>query len=628
MENPEVVFLSAPYTFPPSASLALSMFKTKLREEGMRSSVYYPMFRLMQLMGEELCRRLSSITSITLFEEFIFAHLTGMSGIRPPEEFAAAAARRDPMIDPGQFTLLLREAIAAAETCTEEAAQRIVSLRPRLLAASSLFTQNNGSLAILKRVRELDPDIRTMLGGVNCSGGAGAAILRFYPQVDAVFFGEGDEGIAQACRALITGDLTRRPEGLLLRGEPVPEILPHPMTRDMNRTPIPDFSDYLRQKEAECPPEMRPYLPDGELGPLLLVEGSRGCWWGEKRACSFCGLNGAKNVYRAKTPERLFDEIRQLSERYDTGTFELTDNVLSRETVRALPPLLKTLDRQLLLIAEVRAGLTEQELKDLSDAGFHVLQAGIETLQDHMLSLMGKGGSALGNVAFMKYCVRNDIELMWNLLYAIPGERAEDYEEMTALLPKLTHLRPPNGPLPILFQKYSRYLSAPEDYGLELEPCALYPYIYGDEAELIEKLAFYYDLTGGETAALFKAHEGLYQALREAIAAWQTAWNRKMPPRLTVGAREGYLVITDTRACRRSAVTFLRGAEAALCGVCDAPVSMHTILEKLGGQYSEKRIRQALDWMTERGYVIERGGKYLFLALPEDLNYERETGEG
>ena len=174
MENPEVVFLSAPYTFPPSASLALSMFKARLAEEGMRASVYYPMFRMTQLMGEELCRRLSKLTSNTLFEEFIFAHLTGMRGIRSPEEFAAAAAGRDPMIDPGRFTRLLREAMAAAEICTEEAAQRIVSLRPRLLAASSLFTQNNGSLAILKRVRELDPDIRTMLGGVNCSGGAGA----------------------------------------------------------------------------------------------------------------------------------------------------------------------------------------------------------------------------------------------------------------------------------------------------------------------------------------------------------------------------------------------------------------------------------------------------------------------
>ena len=140
-------------------------------------------------------------------------------------------------------------------------------------------------------------------------------------------------------------------------------------------------------------------------------------------------------------------------------------------------------------------------------------------------------------------------------------------------------------------------------------------------------MAFYYDLTGGETAALFKAHEPLHQTLWEAVAAWQTAWNEETPPKLTVGAREGYLVITDTRACRRSNVSFLQGAEAALCSVCDAPVSMHAILEKLGGQYTEKRIRQALDWMTERGYVIGLGGKYLFLALPEDPNFQQETGE-
>ena len=82
-------------------------------------------------------------------------------------------------------------------------------------------------------------------------------------------------------------------------------------------------------------------------------------------------------------------------------------------------------------------------------------------------------------------------------------------------------------------------------------------------------------------------------------------------------------MITDTRACRRSNGSFLQGAEAALCAVCDAPVSLHTILEKLGGQYTEKRIRQALDWMTERGYVIGLGGKYLFLALPEDPNDQR-----
>ena len=40
----------------------------------------------------------------------------------------------------------------------------------------------------------------------------------------------------------------------------------------------------------------------------LYLEGSRGCWWGQKHPCSFCGLNGRKNVYRYKSAGRLYEE--------------------------------------------------------------------------------------------------------------------------------------------------------------------------------------------------------------------------------------------------------------------------------------------------------------------------------
>ena len=617
MDNPEVVFLSAPYTFPLRVSLALSMFQARLTQDGVSSYVYYPMFAMMRHMGRALTARFARLRSLTLFEEFIFAHLTGMEENGTPEEFAAVSAERDPTIDPETFARMLRRARQAADKCTEEAARRIVSLHPRVLAASSLFMQNNASLAILKRVRELEPGIRTMMGGVNCSGEAGAAILRFYPQVDAIFFGEGDMGITRACRALMTGEKALRPEGLVMRGDAIPRPLPHPMTHNMNDAPIPDFSDFLRQMREECPADMLTEILDDEQGLILLAEGSRGCWWGEKQACSFCGLNGEKNIYRAKTPERLFEEIRQLSARYDASTVELTDNVLSRETVRGLPPLLKTLERELFLIAEVRTSLTERELRELRGAGFRMMQAGVETIQDHLLALMGKGGSAVGNVAFMKYCMRSDVQLMWNLLYAVPGERAEDYDQLTELIPKLTHFRPPQNMSRILFQKYSRYLSAPDSFGLVLKAGALYPFLYGDRPELIEALAFFYDLVGGETAALFEAHKPLYRKMKEAGGAWQSLWMEGRPPRLTICDRGAYTVITDTRPCRKSALSFLQGAEAELCSICDAPVSLKTIMEKTGGRYPEQRVREAIDWLLERSFLICPSGRYLCLALPQ-----------
>ena len=617
--RPEVVFLSAPHVFPPRPSLALSFFKTCLAEEGMSSVVLYPMFRMLRLMGAELCRSLNSIQSLTLYEEYIFAHLTGAGGIPKADEYVAAVAERNLIPDPEAFLGLIRRAIKAAEACTEETAREIAILRPAVLAASSLFTQNNASLTILRRVKELAPGIRTLMGGPNCAGSAGAAILRFYPQVDAVYFGEGDEGIARACRALAEDDTDALPYGVVRRSASLPDPLPYAMTRDMNRVPYPDFSDYLQQLHEAATPELRELLEGPffgtELEPILQVEGSRGCWWGEKHPCSFCGLNGERNIYRAKTPQRLLAEIKALSSRFGMTVFELTDNVLSRDTVHEFPALLEAEQTAYRFVAEVKPNLRDDDLAALRRGGFVSVQAGIENLQDHLLQLMNKGGSAVQNVAFIILCMQNDIDLMWNFLFGIPGESAADYEELLELLPKLTHLRPPQVATPISFQRYSRYLQEPGKYGLVLRPNTLYPFLYGDNPEMIRDLAFYYDLTGGKTFDSFQAHFPLYEKLRDVIRAWQQSWVRDEAAQLVMLDRGDYVMMLDSRPCKRASVSFLRGAEAEICRFCRLPASPAQIVDRLCGQWPEKRIQQALDWLTEHGYLVFLSGKYLLIAL-------------
>ena len=617
--TPEVVFLSAPYVFPPRQSLALSIFKACLTEEGISSVVLYPMFRMVQLMGEELCRCLYSIKSTSLYEEFIFAHLTGAGNLRSVDEYAAAAARRDRFLEPSVFAGLIREAMKAAEICTEETAREIAGLRPKVLAASSLFTQTNASLAILRRVKELAPGIRTLIGGPNCAGSAGTALLRGYPQVDAVFFGEGDEGIAQACRALAAGDMDALPYGVVCREKPLPDPLPYAMTRDMNRVPVPDFSDFTRQLAEAMTPELReqlrgPFYGPG-LEPILQVEGSRGCWWGQKHPCSFCALNGERNVYRAKTPQRLLSEVKALSRQVGTTLFEMTDNVLSREVVRELPALLEAESAEYRLVAELKTNMKDSELAALRRGGFVAVQAGVENLQDHLLQLMGKGGSAVQNVAFIKSCMRNGIELMWNLLYGVPGETEDDYEELLALLPKLAHLPPPQIATRITFQRYSQYFMDPEKYGLELQPNALYPFLYGDNPEIIRDSALYYDLTGGKAMEVFVAHCSLYERLWHIVEEWQLSWAQGRQARLVMVDRDDYIMMLDTRPCRTASVAFLRGAEAELCRICSCPMSPERIMEQLDGRWTEKRIRQALNWLTERAYLVYLSGKCFLLAF-------------
>ena len=51
-------------------------------------------------------------------------------------------------------------------------------------------------------------------------------------------------------------------------------------------------------------------LADCDDNPTLFLETSRGCWWGQRMHCTFCGLNGSGMVYRsaeANTALALFE---------------------------------------------------------------------------------------------------------------------------------------------------------------------------------------------------------------------------------------------------------------------------------------------------------------------------------
>lgn len=62
--------------------------------------------------------------------------------------------------------------------------------------------------------------------------------------------------------------------------------------------------------------------------PTVLIETSRGCWWGDKSHCTFCGLNGATMAYRSKSGARAFEEMQQLSDQWQTDRIEVVDNIL------------------------------------------------------------------------------------------------------------------------------------------------------------------------------------------------------------------------------------------------------------------------------------------------------------
>lgn len=612
-EQADVALLSPPFTSPPIPSVALSIFRKILGDGGLKAKVIYPMFLMTHLMGAEETRRLAGLQRSFLYKEYSFAHLTDRPSCCSPEQ-AAAFMYPD---DDGEIAGLLRRGREAAEITVEAAAQKIAAMEPKILACSSIFSQLNCSLAVCRRVKELRPDIRTIIGGFIYAE-RGTRLLRNYPSLDYVSLGEGDETILGTCRILTGRDEGPMPYGVLCREDlDGMEEIPYRMTRDMNSVPMPVYDDYMEEVKLleegfyDDPCENGKYRPEIRL----YLEGSRGCWWGQKHPCSFCALNGLKNVFRSKDPERIYEEIKTTAEKYPGIPVQLTDNILSAEFIKEVLPRMAGDDKSYHLFAEIKSNIKDSDMESFRNAGVYELQPGIESLNDHLIELMGKGNTAINHVNLLKMGLRYGLILHWNILCGVPGEKEEDYLEMIGLIPKLYHFNYPFT-TSIVFDRHSRYYIDADKYGLELVPVRGMEMIYGDDPETISDMSFSFD-NAGSFAETYRNNSHLYNKISELCDEWEKLCLSDKPPVMRCVYSGDMIIIKDTRPVAQSSMLTLDGLHAALYRIMEAPVTEKDIKEKLPeGRYSDAEIREAIRDLDDMALTVHLSGRYLALAVP------------
>ncbi len=208
------------------------------------------------------------------------------------------------------------------------------------------------------------------------------------------------------------------------------------------------------------------------------METSRGCWWGEKHHCTFCGLNANDMAFRSKTPARVLGEIRNLASRYNTLNILVIDNIINMKYVdKVCAPLIdEHCDYK--LFWEVKSNLTPLQLKTMADSGILEVQPGIESLSTHVLGLMRKGITMLKNVRFLKWANYFGLSTSWNILAGFPGETEEDYLRQRRLVPLLKHLQPPGGWGQIWLERYSPYFFDPSFPVRDVKPLSAYRFVY------------------------------------------------------------------------------------------------------------------------------------------------------
>ncbi len=486
----------------------------------------------------------------------------------------------------------------------------------RAVGFTSMFEQNVAALALARQIKNRHPEVAIIFGGANFDGDMGPEYVRAFPWIDYAVIGEGDEVLPRLLDCIASGRSAEGMKGVTCRrGDEVVDGGPAPKVLRMDDLPEPDFDEYFtalyrigREKVLGLSP------------PLLLFESARGCWWGQKHHCTFCGLNNNGMTFRSKSPERVAQELRRLSSRYSIANFAAVDNIMDMSYLDKL--CLSFIDDRIdySIFYEVKANLTRSQLHTLSRAGITAIQPGIESLSSHILSLMRKGSTMMVNLRLLKWAHYYGIRVSWNFLTGFPGERPEDYVAQARLLPLLAHLPPPVGCGPIWLERFSPYFFEKGSPVRDVQAKQAYSIIYPDTLDL-ERIAYYFDYT--MEGAL--PHEESAD-LRAAVERWKNLWKEEPHPLLVYQRAPDWIQIIDRRDPNEPRAYSFSGIEALVYELCSdsarTPGAIaRDLQEKFAVALGEAKVEAMLRTFCEMGLAVEEDSRVLGLALPVNPNW-------
>lgn len=473
---------------------------------------------------------------------------------------------------------------------------------------TSTFQQNTASFALARLLKEQHPHIVTVFGGANFDDEMGPELVRTIDCIDIAVIGEGDETFPRLLGALATGtDLGAIP-GLARRLDGNVKVTPRPSTIvQLDDLPAPDYDEYFERAE-----DLGILPRAGRRNVWLPIETARGCWWGAKHHCTFCGLNGTAMAFRSKSPGRVLDELARQAKRYRSFRFEAVDNIMDMTYLTSLLPALAHNEAGYEIFYEVKANLRREQLKLMSQAGVTEIQPGIESLSTNVLRLMRKGTRAIQNVNLLRWAEYYDIRVDWNLLWGFPGESEKDYAEQEAVIPHLFHLRPPSSANRIWLERFSPLFTEHGTFRLRRRtPERSYRYIYPRDVDL-ERVAYFFD---------YDFNDGLpdsaYAGVCRATTDWSDAWRTGSVPVLKYWSAPHFIQIYDERLPGREGTYTFEDTLADLYLACTSrPTTAAAVRQKLDLQLPTEAIQEIFEEFRSRGLMFLDEQFTLALALP------------
>jgi len=613
--------VNMPFTSLTHPNLALGLFKSQLAGAGMESDVFNFNLDFARRIGYSGYETIAFFKGVeTQISEWLFTRAAWGDDFGVPEDafldLCGEELQNIPKVDDVRGWLrqirdevvpqFLEDSLALLESRGEL----------RVVGFSCTFFQTVASLALGKLIKTRYPHVKVVYGGACFHGEMGDELMRGIPWIDAVSTGEADDVIVPLMAAL---DMGACPEGLhgILYRDATGTVIDGPPHKAVSRhtiadLPDPDFDSFFHDAARVGIDQ-----DEGWRERLLIpFESSRGCWWGQKHHCKFCGLNGQGMNYRGKCGNDVYAMLERLTTKYPQAKrFQASDNILSVTYFKDMVPQLAEEPLPVELFYSVKSNMNRKQIKALADANILYVQPGIESFSSHILDLMDKGVSALQNLFFLKVCRDYGITPYWNNLIRLPGERQEDYDQMAAWMPLIVHIRPPYGGAPkIECHRFSPYFNQPDRWTHDIRPQAWYSGIFPADQLDLNRVAYYFHADWKNTLG-----DPAYDDLIDRTLTWIQIWKQaEHIPQLRIQPRgDGGYDLRDTRF-GEDGLWQLDALETAIYQAIDAPANLRSVgksLHKAGYALSEAEINAVLDEFVRAGITITDNGQWLAIAI-------------
>lgn len=474
-----------------------------------------------------------------------------------------------------------------------------------LVGFTVVFQQMVASLALAKALKRRHRDLTVIFGGATFEDDIAAEVLRRNPEVDFVHCGDGDVSFPEFVSRLSEGRPMSELRGLMSwDGDHIVYPGRAPNLEDLDRTPAPDFDEYFETLGA-AGIGVRP----AEV--MLPIETARGCWYGMKHHCTFCGLNRAGMEFRRKDPEQVLEMLQTLANRYGTRHFNAIDNILAPAYVSRLFGRLAEGHSDIRLHYEIRPTVTRHQLRRMLQGGLRSVQPGIESFSTHVLQLMRKSTTSMRNLELLKWTTYYGISNSYNILYGFPGETAQDYRDQAEVIRLIPHLQPPYSMCQARPDRGSPMFEQPGEFSISvLRPSACYSFIYPPDYDL-RRISYFFEHEIGGTPASDE-----YEECLDLVARWTERWkDPHRRPYLYYVKTWASISVHDGRGDQPRGCRF-DGARAAAFEACADAKGREELARDL--DCDDAWLDDVLADFVDRGLMVSRDDQFLTLALPEN----------